>query len=193
MQRVLSLSVLCAVYLTACNQSGTRVTALETKVAELESQLTSSKASLSVAEMRIDQLEKESVENAHPKSASFRPDSKGYSTIYTDSGLLMVSLEDIKPYANGYKATFNFGNPQAIAFDDAEIELRWGPARPAEAKAAKYSEWLSKFQTSTQKLGKRLKAGSWNPVEVVISPATAEQIAHIEIQSVTVPTVSMMK
>lgn len=104
-----------------------------------------------------------------------------------------MSLKDVKPYANGYKATFDFGNPQSIDFDQVELELRWGPPTPKDFKSVSYSTWQSQFQEAKQTLGKRVRAASWNPIDVVISPATAEQIATIEINSISTPRVYMMQ
>ncbi|HEY7293010.1 MAG TPA: hypothetical protein VH583_24450 [Vicinamibacterales bacterium] len=114
-----------------------------------------------------------------------------YQTIYTDTGVLMVSLENLSQYANGYKARFAFGNPQSIDFDNVEIKLRWGPARPKKFQPGEQQLWRAKFQTATQKIGKRIHASSWNPTDIILSPATSEQVGVIEIESISAPTVFM--
>ena len=169
-----------------CGQSATadRVKALEKKVGELEDDLKTAKETLNVNKIQLDALEDSAAQSEHPKGAAFRPDSKGFEAVYTESGILMVSLKELKPYANGYKAVFDFGNPQSIDFDDVEVELRWGPTRPKDFKGTNYRDWQAQFQETKQKLGKRIRSGSWNPIEVVFSPASPEQIGTIEIKSI---------
>ena len=96
-----------------------------------------------------------------------------------------MALVDVKPYANGYKATFNFGNPLSLDVEGAEIELRWGPERPKDFKTIKFSDWMKQFKTSKQSVTKRLRSGAWNPVEVVLAPATANEIGQIEVTSIS--------
>jgi len=81
--------------------------------------------------------------------------------------VFLVSLDNLRPYANGYKATLKLGNPLSVAFDGAEIGLRWGPQRPSDFKVIKYADWMKQFKTSKQSITKRLLGGSWNPVDVV--------------------------
>jgi hypothetical protein len=143
-------------------------------------------------DVRVESLENETAANVRPKAASFKPAEKGFQNIYTDSGVLMVSLEDVKPYANGFKATFHFGNPQSIDFDNVELDLSWGPARPADGfKTINILDCRKQFQKNKQKVGKRLRGGSWNPVDIIIAPATAEQVGTIEIGTISIPTVFM--
>ena len=192
MLRIIGIGLV-ASFAIGCTEDASRLNALESRVTALETQLTEVDSKVSLADTRIELLEQENENNPRPRSASYAPNGKGYQTIHTDSGVFMVSLEDLKPYANGYKATFKFGNPQAIDFEDIEVGLRWGPARPADGfKTTKYPDWQKQFQEATQKLAKRLRSGSWNTVELVLAPATAEQVGQIEIQSIKPATVFMI-
>ena len=75
-------------------------------------------------ENRIDKIDKSIDENQKKyefdkliskinQFAFLTPGSDGYSTVSFDLGTLTVSLNDIKPYANGSKITLEFGNPLA--------------------------------------------------------------------------------
>lgn len=184
MRRMVWLVV--AVWCCACAREDPRIKPLETKVSQLE-------AAQKLLELRLDLTETNLAAQTRPKSALFTPSDKGYSAIYTDVGVFLVSLDNIQPYANGYKATFQFGNPSAMNFDGAEIELRWGPSRPSDGfQTVKYSDWLGKFQTKKHSINRRLVPGSWNRVDVVIAPATAESIGQIEITSISTSKLSLL-
>src|SRR5687767_4372372 len=101
----------------------TKVAELETKLASLELAHTELQSTVNLLDVRMNTAETDALINALPKTGSFSVDDSGFSTIYSDLGHFLVSLQNVKPYANGYKATFHLGNPHAVNFLDAELEL----------------------------------------------------------------------
>jgi hypothetical protein len=171
-----------------------RLDDLDKKVAIIEADLKTLrsdhdflKGSFGVVEGEVTELESQTPDT----SASFAPDQKGFQPIHTAYGVFLVSLADIKQYASGYKATFNLGNPFSVSYQGAEIEVRWGPKRPDDFKTLKYVDWLKQFKTSKQKIPNQIKGGSWNPIEVILAPATPSEIGQIDVTSITTSSVSL--
>jgi hypothetical protein len=178
---------------TACQQRpDPRVAELEKQVATLRDSLEEVKLTASVLESTVNTLP-ESIRNTlHPASASFDPAKKEFQPVHSgDYGVFLVSLENIQPYANGYRVTFNLGNPMQVSFNGVEMKLRWGPTRPENWK--EWAEWSKKLQELTQSVPNTLRPGSWNPVTVVIAPATAEQIGVIEVTEISTKTVALTR
>lgn len=74
-----------------------------------------------------------------------------------------------------------------MSIDGLELDLRWGPAQPKEGfkdNLTGYGDWLQKFKVASQRVDKHLLAGSWNPVDVIYAPATADEIGQLEITAI---------
>jgi len=131
---------------------------------------------------RLKILEKVTRNGMARDAANFAVDDKGFNAIQSNYGPLFVSLESLTPYANGYKAVFDFGNPAAADFDGGEFEIWWGPA--LDFKKTTLAEWDKQTQHKTYTFSERLMGGTWNPLEVILAPATAGQIAAISINDI---------
>ena len=59
----------------------------------------------------------DSIHEINQSYAIFTPGSKGFSSIHTDVGNLLVILESLKKYANGYQVTFSIGNPNFVTYN----------------------------------------------------------------------------
>src|SRR2546426_2184412 len=97
----------CAMCLISCSKPDPRVAALDEKIAALDAKQTSLAEEANLLKVRLDDVETSVISETRPTSASFAPDQKGFQAVHTTYGVFLVSLKDIKPYANGYKATFN--------------------------------------------------------------------------------------
>jgi hypothetical protein len=134
--------------------------------------------------------------NSRQYSATFSPSEKGFSAIHTDYGVFLVSLQNVQQYANGYKVTLNLGNPQNLNFTGVKLGLRWGPEMPKEGfekVSGGYKAWQSRFRKSEEKISRTIAGGRWNPVEVILAPASADEIGMIEVTSIETDQVSLIK
>ena len=181
----------------ACGTPDPRVAELEKRVTALEMSQAAADQAGFASEIELLKARADSTDQILGQfpstSASFATDQKGFQPISTNFGVFLVALDDVKAYANGYKVTFELGNPQAVNFQGADIEVRWGPKRPDDFKTLKYGDWLKQFRTSKQSTTRILKAGFWNPVEVVLAPAEAGDIGIIEITSISTKSVSLSR
>lgn len=106
--------------------------------------------------------------------AIFTPSSKGYTTINTNLGNFLVSLESLTKYANGYKAVFSIGNPNLVTFNGLKINVAWG-----EDVSNKNSDPQKKFKTNEITINKPILPGVWNRVSIILAPATAKETGII--------------
>jgi hypothetical protein len=165
-----------------------RLAELEKKVSDLQQTQEGFKFDIEFLKNRAESLTALD-QQSQPHSATFSPSEKGLQIIHYDSGYLLVSLQDVKPYANGYKATFHFGNPLQVTLAGADVELKWGPKRQ---KDMKITDWAARFRSAKQSLTQNLLPGSWNPVEVILVPASPDDVGQIEITTITTKTVRLV-
>lgn len=153
--------------LSGCDQ-GSRVTALENKVATLETELTSLKKKIGLQEMISD----------WDKVAYLTPGAEGYSLIKSDLGNLTVSIANVRPYANGSKITLQFGNLTAATIDGLKTKLEWGPVdkegipKNAEAKSRDVV------------FNEPLISGSWTNSDVVLEGIPPTDLGFVRLRDV---------
>lgn len=117
------------------------------------------------------------------KFVSLSLDEKGYIPVETTLGQLLVASGTATPYMDGYKIDFQIGNPQSVTYDGVTVTLKWGPsANPTIfTNNTALKEWQNAQKTKTDKLLSRLLPGYWNNAEVIVAPATTEEIRNLEI------------
>lgn len=96
---------------------------------------------------------------------------KSFSTVRTDLGIFLVSVQDVTPFANGVKLKLDVGNPQAMTYSGLKFKLSWKTA----------SNTNGPDQTKEIDLPQRFLPGAWNRVELVLSPAKADDLANVRV------------
>lgn len=122
-------------------------------------------------------------------SAYFTPASKGYTRVDTNSGIFLVSLNDIKPYANGFKISFRIGNLSSASYKDPTVAIRYNKAFDQNMD---YLQYVNNEKEIKSQLMKELKPGSWNNIDIVVAPAKSEDIGELIFRMET-DTVSLYK
>jgi hypothetical protein len=111
--------------------------------------------------------------------AYLTPGSDGYSVIRTDLGRLTVSLQDIRPYANGSRVTLQFGNITSATINGAKTTIEWGKVDPkgspinSEAKSREIT-----FTTS-------LRSGGWTNVSVVLEGVQPIELGFVRLRDMS--------
>lgn len=114
--------------------------------------------------------------------ATFSPNSKGYNTVWTPAGNLLVALTDIKKYANGYKLYFKIGNPTFATFSSVKMNVAWNKTLDGGLSMTDLRDWAKNEKSTTVNINGDIIPGKWNNTDVVISPAKEEDTGYIEIQ-----------
>lgn len=110
-------------------------------------------------------------------TAIFTPSSKGYSVVHTNVGFLIVSLESLTRYANGYRVTFEIGNPSYITYDGVTISLEWG--EDVHQKNKSDLDWIRALRSEEVEVNKPILPGMWNRVSVILAPAKSKDTGYI--------------
>lgn len=147
------------------------------EISTLNTQISSIQYQLDGLRVRIDQLFGKDL-GGYVDHVVFTPDNKEYTTLHTNVGYFVVSLNSLKKYGNGYRATFNIGNPNAMIFKGIKVEVQWGEAYTQDKK---FTDWINSLKLEEIDINKSLLPGVWNKVSVVLSPATANEIGFIRL------------
>lgn len=153
--------------LTGCDQSS-KVTALEVKVAALETELTNLKQKIELQEMV----------SGWDKVAYLTPGAEGYSLIKSDLGNLTVSIVNVRPYANGSKITLQFGNLTSATIDGLKTKLEWGPVD--KEGMPKNTEAKSRDVVFNEPL----ISGSWTNSDVVLEGIPPTDLGFVRLRDV---------
>lgn len=172
-------SLVAVVFLVGCNSSGnvdSRVVALESKAATLQAKVTELESKLSDLKGRV---EMNQMFKNWEGIAYLTPGSKAYSVVRMDLGNLTVSLANIVPYANGSKATLQFGNLTCAAIDGLKAKIEWGPTDKEGAPIDK--EAKSKEFDATESL----LPGAWNSTEIVLDGIPPTSLGFVRVSAVS--------
>ena len=107
--------------------------------------------------------------------AYLTPGSNGYSIIKTDIGLITVSLEDIKPYANGSRITLSIGNLTSATINGAKINIDWGTVN------AKGNPNNATQKSKEYAFNKSLNAGAWTVEKIVLEEIPQSELGYVRV------------
>lgn len=175
-----------------------RINALETEVNNLKSSQSKTETFNAAQwqcdtnfEQRLKALEW-SDRNREQKWIMLDPTTKSYQRIDTSIGSLLVSVKSVTPYLDGYKVTLAIGNPYTIDFNGFNISCKWGASFTyTNGVVSNYEAVQSSQKTRDLQQTDVLLRGYWNPVELMLSPATADEIKNLRI-SITPNTISLL-
>jgi hypothetical protein len=119
--------------------------------------------------------------------AYLTPGSGGYSPVRADIGVLTVDITDIKPYANGSKATLSFGNPLSASINGLKATIEYG--KVDEKGAPKNADAKKKAVAFSQSL----RAGAWTKVDIVLEGLPPEELGFVRVRDVTHTGISLSR
>jgi hypothetical protein len=117
-------------------------------------------------------------------------DSKNFGAAKSDEGTFLISCQGVEPYLEGYKVHLQIGNPTMLVVNNPKLTVEWGSAFEKSAKTDLdngvketdwFADWKKSFRQTTTTLNESLKPGYWNDVEVIVSPAKADELAHFKV------------
>lgn len=113
-------------------------------------------------------------QNTRPSKLSLT--EKNYSVVRTELGVLLFSVDNVAPYANGVKLTFKVGNPDNINYSGLKLKFAWGKGAPGDPA------W-SGLERKELDLPVTLRGGAWNKVEAVLSPAKPDDVGYVTVSA----------
>jgi TolA-binding protein len=103
-----------------------------------------------------------------------------FQRLDTDTGFFLISVQEVTPYLNGYKLSLNIGNPMAAKYSGAKVKLTWNTFYDARNYTeASFKEWQKNKQEKEVVLPSTLLPGTWNSIEVILAPATTDQLGDV--------------
>jgi len=166
----------------AQDKTGADVEALKQQIQTLTAQLQDTQQKLSDQATRITKLEFWQLTETND-SVALDPGSKSYGVVKTNLGNLLISVDNVTPYGDGYKVRLMVGNPNMVTFDGASLKVQWAEKPQWGTQGFNYAKWNASLQEKDVNITNDLLPGTWNPVEVVLSPATAAQTGYLAVSA----------
>lgn len=137
---------------------------LTQKLADLEKQVSQLQTDLFMASLKGPQ-----------EMVWFDPqDDKAYQSVNGPAGPILVILEKVEPYLDGFTVQMRLGNPTSAGYTGLSATAKWG----RKYDPRKDSEH-NKVDDKKVELKDFLAPGSWTSVKFNIAPATADQVRRI--------------
>lgn len=117
-------------------------------------------------------------------SAQLDPTAKGFDTIRTKLGTLLVADATAEPYLDGYTVRFKIGNLTSANIGSYDLVTTWGPPLPDRITDADWDKVAKQTRTVTNSMLDTLAPGSWSTVNIKLIPATAESVRNVTVRIV---------
>jgi len=122
---------------------------------------------------------------------------KGYATLDSGMGILLISCEDAQPYLDGHRLKLRIGNPLYMRFSGFTLTFKTGrrpPEIPTKVSTQQgglgaffqkwrkdSQEWKDSLKQSEESFAAELDPGSWTTVEATLSQTKPEDIGYMEV------------
>jgi hypothetical protein len=106
----------------------------------------------------------------------------GYDRLTTSLGTFLISCDNAQAYLNGYRLRLRIGNVTSGTYFSPEVAIKWMAGRYDDLLEGAGDSTSGKVGRTTVQLTTDLMPGSWTPIDVVLAPATAEQLNYIEVR-----------
>lgn len=138
------------------------------------------------------QLDEQAIHAERQFHTHLDPTAKGFQSIATPLGTLLLTDTESTPYLDGFSVRFKIGNLTSANLSSVKVTAQWGPPflRKGQSDADAIEEYFQNQHTNEYTLSEVLVAGRWTPVELKVTPADATTIRNLRIQ--LVPTVVNM-
>ena len=105
-----------------------------------------------------------------------------YQRLDTNNGFLLVSAEPAVPYLNGYKILLKIGNPLSVSYSGFTAKIKWAKYYDSnQFTPDSYAEWQKSIQQKETSFPDVLEKGTWKKTELIVAPATAEQLGYLKL------------
>ena len=111
-------------------------------------------------------------------TAAFDPqDNQAYQFVDAPTGRVLLVLEKVVPYLDGFTVHLRVGNPSTAAYIGFKGKVKWGKALDLNKKGEYY-----KLSEKEINVTERLPAGAWTVVTFNVAPAKADEIRRLIIE-----------
>ncbi len=186
----ISLAItLCCVSVNVYCQTRTPVVSSSPTNVQLQKQLAELRTEITRLGQRADSLE--AMQKLHGYQINSKQDRQdsialdltdhSFQRLDTDTGYFLISVIEVVPYLNGFKIRLSIGNPSYASYSAAKIKVAWKTRYDFDKYTqTSFEEWNKiTAQEKETVLTDTLDAGSWNKEELILAPATTEQLGIV--------------
>lgn len=152
------------------------IAALQVKISEFETENTELKKRVNLLEWSSEVAT--SMINAVDQRAATVTDEGKYGIARTPHGPVIVSVEKIQPYLDGYRVSLSIGNMTTASMNGAEIEVEWGLQYGG---GVTYQQATASKKTKTFSQTGLFAAGAYTLVDVALTPAKPEEVKQLRV------------
>ena len=187
MRQVKALVFVLVFGVTALGQSN-KATVSSQSTAQTQRELADVRGRLAQVEKKIDLLESQlkfdeyviGTKQERQDSITLNLTEREYQRLDTSNGFFLVAVEEVVPYLNGYKISVSIGNPAYAKYNGFKVKVSWGKKyAPAQYTEASFSEWQKTIQEKETSMTNILEPGTWNKAEIIVAPATADDLGYV--------------
>lgn len=142
-----------------------QVNAANTEISEMKNQINDIKKRLDLLVAAVSQLEE--------TNASINTEAGGYALVRTKFGSFAVTSDGYSQYIDGYKIKLKVGNLTSANFKDARLIVYWDQQSASTGNSVKKNLIFY--------IPKELASGKYTDVEVILTPASLEDIKTIQV------------
>lgn len=115
-------------------------------------------------------------------SVTLDPSQSGYQRLDTNNGFLLVSVEQAVPYSNGYKISLKIANPLSVTYSGFAAKIKWAKRYDAnQFTNDSWAAWQRSIQQKETSFTDVLEKGTAKKIELIVAPATADQIGYLKL------------
>ena len=105
-----------------------------------------------------------------------------YQRLDTDNGFLLVSAEKAVPYLNGYKILVKVANPLSVSYSGLTAKINWATRYDSnQFTPDSWAAWQKSVQEKNSSFPDVLEKGAWKKIELIVAPATAEDLGYLKL------------
>jgi hypothetical protein len=165
---------------------------LKDRVTQLETEKSSLADDLSELQGKVSYLE---TVDSMRGTATFDPAGSGFQRVDTSVASFAVSIEDVRPYADGVRVKLNVGNLTSASVNGATFKVKWGARMPDTTGAEwakRYVAWNRSLQEQTINVTNELKPATWNAVRLTLPKTKPTDFGYLEL-SMDASSISLLK
>jgi hypothetical protein len=105
-----------------------------------------------------------------------------FQRLNTNNGFLLVSAEKAVPYQNGYKIPLKIANPLSVSYAGLTAKIKWATRYDTnQFTNDSWAAWQKSVQEKETSFPDVLEKGASKKIELIVAPATAEQLGYLKL------------
>jgi len=150
------------------------LSSVRAEIAELKKQVASLEGQLNLYKYLLKQKQDRTDELAVDVTA------KGFLKLDTTNGPVLVSVQEVSPYLDGYKVKLELGNPTNATYTNFTIKAQWGRSYDWNKYTPdSHEKWEKSLHSKDIIYTEELKRGVWNKIDMILTPASANELEYL--------------